>query len=167
MNDISYSFNYGNQSASSSQQGPLLSHFGIKAAAGPSGTILLMNSRTHQKVMVRPEVASALLQCKPFRSMAAHIKHICETVAALKGNPEAVRQTLEMMLEAGMFETAESVWQSLSTEQISSQSAPVRVFILTCDRPPAGDAVTKLALSAAPRLLRQTRLPRVYVLAMS
>ena len=160
MSDISYSFNYGSQPARNSPQGPLLSHFGIKAAAGPNGTILLINPRTHQQVMVRPEVASALLQCKPFRSMADHIKHICGTVAALKDNPEAVRQTLEMMLEAGMFETAESVWQALSTDQISLQSAPVRLFILTCDRP----AALRRLLESLGRLPIQAEIEGIWVI---
>ena len=143
MSDIDYSFQLGNQPTGGAQQGPLISHFGIKAAAGPSNTILLLNPRTHQKIMVQPEVASALLQCAPFRSMAAHVKYLCENIGPLKDNPEAVRQTLETMQAAGMLETAESIWQALTKDQLEVRSASCRVFILTCDRPTALERLLK------------------------
>ena len=143
MSDIDYSFQFGNQSTGSAQEGPLLSHFGIKAAAGPSNTILLLNPLTHQQIMVQPEVANALLQCTPFRSMEAHVKHLCQIIGPLKDNPEAVRQTLETMQTAGMLVTAESIWQTLTKERLEVRSAPCRVFILTCDRPTALERLLK------------------------
>ena len=129
---------------------PVYSFYGIKAVGGPEGTILLLNPRTHQKMMVQPEVAEALRHCSTFRTMEAHAKHLTAVFEPLREHPDVALQTLEAVREAGMLESAETTWQRLTQGQAQSTAdVPCRVFILTCDRPTALDRLLE-SLAARP-----------------
>ena len=58
----------------------------------------------------------------------------------LREQPEDAMQILELVRDAGIFESADEAWQRLtaSTDDASPlDDGPVRLFILTCDRPEA------------------------------
>ena len=140
MTDVNYSFSVGEQANTFGAHKPVYSFYGIKAVAGPEGTILLLNPRTHQKMMVQPEVAEALRHCSTFRTLEAHAKHLTAVFEPLREHPDVALQTLEAVREAGMLESAETTWQRLTQGQSQpSARVPCRVFILTCDRPTALD----------------------------
>ena len=139
MTEVNYSFSMGSAPRGEAKA-ELYSFNGIRAVAGPEGTVLLLNPRTHQKMMVQPEVAQALRHCASFKALSAHAQHLTTILAPLKDHPEVALQTLEQVREAGMLESAAQAWLRLtqnSTDQ--PESATCRVFILTCDRPEALD----------------------------
>lgn len=151
MTDVNYSFSVGEQANTFGAHKPVYSFYGIKAVAGPEGTILLLNPRTHQKMMVQPEVADALRHCSTFRTLEAHAKHLTTVFEPLREHPDVALQTLQAVREAGMFESAETTWQRLTHGQSQQPviNAPCRVFILTCDRPTALDRLLE-SLAAHP-----------------
>ena len=149
MTDVNYSFSVGEQANTFGAYKPVYSFYGIKAVAGPEGTILLLNPRTHQKMMVQPEVAEALRHCSTFRTLEAHAKHLTTVFEPLREHPDVALQTLDAVREAGMLESAETVWQRLTQGQSQSEPVPCRVFILTCDRPIALDRLLE-SLAAHP-----------------
>ena len=150
MTDVNYSFSVGEQASTFGAHKPVYSFYGIKAVAGPEGSILLLNPRTHQKMMVQPEVAEALRHCSTFRTLEAHAKHLTNVFEPLREHPDVALQTLEAVREAGMLESAETTWQRLTQGQSQpATEAPCRVFILTCDRPTALDRLLE-SLTAHP-----------------
>ncbi len=104
---------------------------------GDSGTLVL-NRQTGRKVIVANEVATALTYCNTFKSLDNHARHLVETIPQLQGQLEDVRKVLSMVRESELFISSTEVLPRLNDSTGDEEHlAPVKVFILTCDRPRA------------------------------
>ena len=139
MSDFNISYSIGSLPSAAGGQAPLWSFNSVKVLPCMGNTVTLHNSRNNQGMLVQSEVAHALSFCAPFRSMDAHLEQILAAMPPLRDNPEDVRNILTGIRDAGFLESAETAWQRLTADITPHESAPARVFILTCDRPAALD----------------------------
>ena len=104
-----------------------------------NGGILLVDRCSDRQLIVSPEVARALADCRTFRSLDSHVAHLVSSIPELAGQDDDVRSVLEMLRDSGMLINAAVAVRSLipESEDVVSSLAPTRVFILTCDRPAA------------------------------
>ena len=113
----------------------LLSFNNIRIHSGPKGTSILHNPTTDGRVLVQNQVAEALQLCSVFRDLAAHKKNILQANTQLGEHHESIQAAFQQLAQAGIFESAEHCWRRLTTAQGGdSESADIRVFIITCDR---------------------------------
>ena len=137
MSDFSFSYSVDSYNPNASAAETLWSFNSVQIIPCTSDTVLLKHSHSDQGVLVRPEVARALSLCNPFKSLAGHHAQILEAMPPLRETPEDVTNILTSVQEAGFFESNNAAWQRLAQTLDSSEVAPARLFILTCDRPEA------------------------------
>jgi hypothetical protein len=116
----------------------LWSFHGVDRHPGPAGTAVLHKRRSDYRCIVQANVADALALCGPYRTTAAHTRHVISEFSELAQHAAHTEKTLLGLAEAGLFESSEATWQRLT--ETHSDSAPIascRLFILTCDRPSA------------------------------
>ena len=104
-----------------------------------SDSTLLLNRRSGRQMTVSPEVATALSQCRHFRTLSAHAAMLAASIPQLKGQQEDVTRVLASIRDGGILLEAGATWKRLSDPEqaVPGSRAPTRVFIITCDRPPA------------------------------
>jgi len=140
MTDINYSAAIGEAPSADSANEPLWSFNGVKMLAGPSGAVILHKLRGDRRVMVQPNVAEALRQCGPFRTIEAHTRRIIESSPLLKEHAEHTHLTLQGLADGGIFESSDACWQRLTQgDNLRYQQSACRLFVLTCDRPASLD----------------------------
>ena len=88
MTDINYSAALGEAPSADSASKLLWSFNGVKMLAGPGGSVILHKLSGDRRVIVQPDVAEALRQCAPFRTIEAHTRRIIETSPLLKEHAE-------------------------------------------------------------------------------
>jgi hypothetical protein len=137
MSDFSFSYSVDSYNPNASAAETLWSFNSVQIIPCTSDTVLLKHSHSDQGILVRPEVARALSLCNPFKSLAGHHAQILEAMPPLRETPEDVTNILTSVQEAGFFESNTAAWQRLAQTPGSSEAAPARLFILTCDRPEA------------------------------
>ena len=140
MTDINYSFSLGTQPSLTPEAEALWSCHGVQIIPGPDNTVVLFNPKNGARLLVQPEVARALEHCFRFDTLNGHLRHLFDAMPPLREQPEDALQILELVRDAGIFESAEEAWLRLtaSTDDVSSvEDNPVKLFILTCDRPAA------------------------------
>jgi len=140
MTDINYSAALGEAPSADSASKLLWSFNGVKMLAGPSGSVILHKLQGDRRVMVQPNVADALRQCGPFRTIEAHTRRVIEHSPLLREHAEHTRQTLQGLADGGIFESSDACWQRLTQGgNLRSEQTACRLFVLTCDRPAALD----------------------------
>ena len=140
MTDINFSAAIGEANSADSANGPLWSFNGVKMLAGPGGSVILHKLRGDRRVMVQPDVAEALRQCGPFRTIEAHTRRVIESSPLLKEHAEHTHQTLQGLADGGIFESSDTCWQRLTQgDNLRCEQTACRLFVLTCDRPAALD----------------------------
>ena len=140
MTDINYSAALGEAPSADSASKLLWSFNGVKMLAGPGGSVILHKLQGDRRVMVQPNVADALRQCGPFRTIEAHTRRVIENSPLLREHAEHTRQTLQGLADGGIFESSDACWQRLTQGgNLRSEQTACRLFVLTCDRPAALD----------------------------
>ena len=140
MTDINFSAALGEAHANDSANATLWSFNGVKMLAGPGGSVILHKLSGDRRVIVQPDVAEALRQCAPFRTIEAHTRRIIETSPQLKEHAEHTHQTLQGLADSGIFESSDGCWQRLTQgDDLRCEQTACRLFVLTCDRPAALD----------------------------
>ncbi|MEM1190970.1 MAG: hypothetical protein AAGI72_20735 [Pseudomonadota bacterium] len=95
---------------------------------------LVINRENGRQQLLVPGLLQALTTCTRFDTVEGHARRLCEEFSNLAGQFDGVRKTLEKLREDGFFLEAATVAARLN-EPSSTQRAPARVFIMTCDRP--------------------------------
>ncbi|MDG2443246.1 MAG: hypothetical protein P8M13_08365, partial [Luminiphilus sp.] len=139
MTNIQYSYSLGSMSVNTEAPQPLWSCHGIQIIPGPTDTVVLFNPKNDARLLVQSEVARALEHCYRFDTLSGHLNRLLEAMPPLREQPEDAKKILELVRDAGIFESADEAWQRLTTRSDDSplNDGPVRLFILTCDRPEA------------------------------
>ena len=140
MTDINYSYSLGTQPSQTVESETLWSCHGVEIIPVSASAVVLFNPKNDARLLVQPEVARALEQCFHFNSLSEHLNRLFEAMPPLREQPENALQTLELVRDAGIFESADEAWERLTAG--ASNGPPldgdtVRLFILTCDRPVA------------------------------
>ena len=107
----------------------------------PGGNLLLHNTRTGKRAMVKPEVYASLLHCSQFKTLDQHTASIIESNPGMQGQQADIRKVLQSMLDSGIMISAKSACDRLKSgvkDSIEGKdtTAPV-VAILTWERPQA------------------------------
>ena len=95
---------------------------------------LAINRENGAQRLLIPSLVEALKTCTQFNTIAGHTRVLCRTRNELRGREKTVASTLEELRKAGFFLEADTVTGRLNVPA-SSQRAPTRVFVITCDRP--------------------------------
>jgi hypothetical protein len=139
MTDIQYSYSLGPTAENTEAPQPLWSCHGIQVIPGPNDTVVLFNPKNDTRLLVQSEVARALEHCYRFDTLSGHLNHLFVAMPPLREQPEDAKNILELVRDAGIFESADEAWHRLteSNDESPLNDGPVRLFILTCDRPQA------------------------------
>ena len=98
---------------------------------------LLMDPQSEKRLLVKKEVGICLTHCESYRTLRGHAEYLVATLPQLGGQIDRVIPVLEQVRDAGLMRSAESVLQNLLAPVDKTPLPPVRVFIITCDRPAA------------------------------
>ncbi len=141
---ISYSFELNPQTPASGTQAPptavepLLAFANCERVHLGNGSVILLNRDSGGQMTVTAEVANALSYCTSFRTLREHAEMLVNTVPQLSNQLTDVIAVLTKVQQAGIMLTARTVCERLSPATPPQASpAPVRVCIITCDRPAA------------------------------
>ena len=139
MTNIQYSYSLGSVPVNTEAPQPLWSCHGIQIIPGPTDTVVLFNPKNDARLLVQSEVARALEHCYRFDTLSGHLNRLFDAMPPLREQPKDAKKILELVRDAGIFESADEAWQRLTTRSDDSplDEGPVRLFILTCDRPEA------------------------------
>jgi len=110
-----------------------------KAYPVPGGSVLLRNTRTGKRAMVRPEVHAVLVSCNRLRTLDQHVSRIIARNPDMQGQQADIREVLQTMLDAGMMISARQTCDELkqpARQSPRSEDKPV-VVIITWERPAA------------------------------
>jgi hypothetical protein len=107
----------------------------------PGGKFLLHNPRNGKRAMVMPEVYSALLLCRQFKSLEQHAANVIAANPDIQVQPDEIKKVLKNMLDSGMMVSARQVCENLKQEPEPTSASdepglPV-VAIITWERPEA------------------------------
>ena len=107
-----------------------------------NGGVLLIDKYSDAQLLVGAPVAHSMPMCRVFRTLDQHAQVLTSSIPELAGQQADVMNVLNMLKDAGLMTTAESVCERLNAEVPPPVDLPpTRVFIITCDRPAA---VTRL-----------------------
>ncbi|MEL7044368.1 MAG: hypothetical protein AAGL66_05025 [Pseudomonadota bacterium] len=106
---------------------------------------LVINRENGRQQLLVPGLLQALTTCTRFDTVDGHARRLCEEFSNLAGQFDGVRKTLEKLRKDGFFLEASTVATRLN-ESTSTQRAPARVFIMTCDRPASLDRLLESML---------------------
>ncbi len=140
MTDINYSYSLGEVPTQTTESETLWSCHGVQIIPGTADAVVLFNPRNDARLLVQPEVARALEHCFGFKSLNGHLDHLFDAMPPLREQPEDALHILELVRDAGIFESADEAWQRLTASTSNASpldDGPVRLFILSCDRPEA------------------------------
>ena len=103
-----------------------------------NGAAMLMDKFSDAQVLVGAPVAHAMQLCRKFRTLQNHAELLASSVPELAGQQADVMNVLNMLKDAGLLMTADSVCERLNAQVAAPVDLPsTRVFIITCDRPTA------------------------------
>jgi hypothetical protein len=141
---VSYSFNIDSpvqkprQAPPESQDTELFAFEACNAVNLPTGAVLLASKYSPRQLVVTRDVSIALGHCMDFRSLQAHAAHLTTYMPELGSDVAGVRKVLESVKDAGLLVPAREFTDLIHRSgQSPTPPASSRVFIITCDRPPA------------------------------
>ena len=107
----------------------------------PDGNLLLHNTRSGKRAMVKPEVYASLLHCRQFKTLGQHTESIIASNPGMQGQQADIRKVLKSMLDSGIMLSAKNVCDRLKIKvdnktKEKETDTPV-VAILTWERPQA------------------------------
>ena len=103
-----------------------------------NGSILLIHKPSNKQFVVATTVPVALGHCNTFRTISEHASVIAANIPQLAGQEADIINVLNMVCDAGMMTTAESIAERISAKDEHPRPLPpTRAFIITCDRPVA------------------------------
>ncbi|MDG2325225.1 MAG: hypothetical protein P8L70_00715, partial [Halioglobus sp.] len=103
-----------------------------------NGAAMLMDKFSDAQLLVGAPVAHAMQLCRKFRTLENHADVLASSVPELAGQQADVMNVLNMLKDASLLVTAESVCERLNAQVAAPVDLPTtRVFIITCDRPTA------------------------------
>ena len=117
--------------------GALWSFTGVELIEISPELTLLLDPASEKRLLVKKEVGICLTHCENYRSLRGHAEYLAATLPQLGGQVEPVIPVLQQICDAGLMRSAESVLPSLLVSADKTSLPPVRVFIITCDRPAA------------------------------
>ena len=143
--NYSYSINAPSPAPAPRPEDPRLWSFtGVELTDLENGLTRLTDSRDGKQVVVQREVGIVLTYCENFKTLREHAEFLVSTLPQLDGQVEPIIPVLEQMRDAGFMRNAADMLEGLMKDTNKGQLAPVRVFIITCDRP---EAVERLLAS--------------------
>ncbi|MDG1987540.1 MAG: hypothetical protein P8J18_06150 [Halieaceae bacterium] len=104
-----------------------------------NNTTLIKNLSNNKELLVQHEVAVALTHLSNFKTLEQHSFDLINIFPQLKGDLKGTNTVLKSVRDAQMMVSADITVRNLQKES-ESRRAPLpstRVFIITCDRPPA------------------------------
>ena len=143
MSDYNFSYSINNQTAPSPGSGQppedstLWSFTGVDLVDLSNRFTLLIDRVSGKRLLVQPEVAIVLTHCETFRTLRGHAEYLVGVLPQLGGQVEPILPTLAHIRDAGLMRSAEIVAKSLSEHIEAPPLAPLKIFIITCDRPKA------------------------------
>ena len=126
--------------------GALWSFTGVELIEISPELTLLLDPVAEKRLLVKKEVGICLTHCESYRSLRGHAEYLVATLPQLGGQVEPVIPVLQQICDAGLMRLAESVLNTLVMPINKTPPPPIRVFIITCDRP---TAVARLLQSMA------------------
>mgnify|MGYP000008525272 FL=1 len=145
--------------AISKSEAALWSFTGIELIDASDELTLLLDSASEKRLLVRKEVAIALTHCEAYRTLRGHAEHLVATLPQLGGQADPVVPVLAQIRDAGLLREGATSLSQLTTPVEKTSLAPVQVFIITCDRPPAVERLLKSMASSTAQ-----GLPEAYTL---
>ena len=134
MSEVNFSYSVDTHFSNTKREG-LFSFNGVTISAGPAGSVILHRLLNNARMIAKPELAQALMNCNHFRTIESHAHTIMEKMPALRETPDDVLSVLEAVQNAGLFESSQQMWTRLTHPKAQPNDTACRVFILTCDRP--------------------------------
>ena len=114
-----------------------------------NGGVLLIDKYGDGQLLVAPPVAQSMQLCRVFRTLEQHVEVLTSSIPELAGQQADVTGVFNMLRDAGLLVTAESVCARLNAEVPPPVDLPpTRVFIITCDRPAAVERLLESMLHA-------------------
>lgn len=114
-----------------------------------NGGVLLIDKYGDGQLLVAPPVAQSMQMCRVFRTLEQHVEVLTSSIPELAGQQADVVAVLNMLREAGLLVSAESVCERLSAKVAPPVDLPPsRVFVITCDRPQAVERLLESMLRA-------------------
>lgn len=114
-----------------------------------NGGVLLIDKYGDGQLLAAPAVAQAMRSCRVFRTIDEHVEVLTSTIPQLAGQHADVRNVLNMVGDAGLLVSAESVCERINAEVAAPVDLPpTRVFVITCDRPRAVERLLESMLHA-------------------
>ncbi|MEP4149553.1 MAG: hypothetical protein ABJL54_20210 [Halioglobus sp.] len=103
-----------------------------------NGAVMLLDRFSDAQLLVGAPVAQSMQLCRKFRTLEHHADVLASSVPELAGQQADVMNVLNMLKDAGLLVTADSVCERLNADVAAPVDLPpTRVFIITCDRPTA------------------------------
>ena len=133
--DVNTTFSFGADRSLSRGDETVWSFNGSVFFPGPAATAVVHRRLTDARMMVQPDLATALKHCNQFRTLDAHAKTMMQVIPALRDHPDDVVNTLNAVRDAGLLESSEQAWHRLTNQAGGAQECGCLIFILTCDRP--------------------------------
>jgi hypothetical protein len=124
----------------------LWSFTGVELIPTTDELTLLFDPHTGKRLLVRREVGISLTYCEAFRTLRGHAEHLVATLPQLGGQVDPVVPVLQQVRDAGLFRSADELLERLTHGDDTAALPPVKVFIITCDRP---EALERLLASMA------------------
>jgi len=135
--DVNTTFSFGADRSPAGGNDTVWSFNGSVFFPGPAATAVVYRRQTDARMMVQPDLATALKHCNQFRTLDAHAKTVMQVIPALRDHPDDVMNTLSAVRDAGLLESSEQAWHRLTNQAGGTQEYGCLIFILTCDRPEA------------------------------
>ena len=137
MSEINISYSIGSGPTPAPENKATWSFNSSRFFQGPAGTSVVYNKLNDKRMILQPQLAQALSQCQPFRSLEGHAAQIMRGSPEMSEDRADVINTLQAVCDAGLMESSEQAWQRLVEQKVWPQDTGCRIFILTCDRPKA------------------------------
>jgi len=150
---ISYSFQTGPITTGTQTDTPvadqLIAFTNCERVELGNNSVLLLNRNNGKQMTISPEVATALTYCTSFKTLQEHAQTLVSSIPQLKGQLADVAKVLNMVNDAGLMLSAQTVCDRLKPATIpTAELAPTRVCVITCDRPPAVERLLDSMLQA-------------------
>ncbi len=123
MTDIQVFLFLGADTSRTTESETLWSCHGVQIIPGTPDAVVLFNPKNDARLLVQPEVARALEHCFRFDSLSGHLNHLFDAMPPLREQPEDALQILELVRDAGIFESADEAWQRLTAS--TSNASPL------------------------------------------
>ena len=124
---------------STSEDQELLAFTNCEFVDKGNNTTLIKNLSNNKELLVQHEVAVALTHLSNFKTLEQHSFDLVNIFPQLKGDVKGAKTVLKSVRDAQMMISAEITARKLQKESGSRRASlpSTRIFIITCDRPPA------------------------------